>query len=120
MRPRNDVLVALLSILLAVAQPATAEDADSPTASPAPASHHIGSVTIKKIWTSFNPYKYANSISELNLSDWYNKSIKFEKAETSPELTSQKIVIPKKHNIVEPDFIKIKRKKKNGGRCGMK
>ena len=77
MRPRNDVLVALLSILLAVAQPATAEDADSPSASPAPASHQIGSFTINgevrargEGWNWFykdNRQRYAFGETLLNL-----------------------------------------------------
>jgi len=77
MRPRNDVLVALLWILLAVAQPATAESPESPAASSPPASHQIGSVTISgeirargEGWNWFyhdNRQRYAFGETLLNL-----------------------------------------------------
>src|SRR5205085_2144841 len=77
MRPRKDVLVALLWILLAVAQPATAESPESQAASPAPTSHQIGSVTISgevrvrgEGWNWFykdNRQRYAFGETLLNL-----------------------------------------------------
>src|SRR5438874_5315411 len=62
--------------------------------------YKIGTQKRNKTWKSENPYSYANSISEPTFPDWYNKNVKIEKKETSPDPIPQEIVIP---DIVQPD-----------------
>ncbi|RHZ78309.1 hypothetical protein Glove_166g5 [Diversispora epigaea] len=53
--------------------------------------YKIGTQKCNKIWKSEDPHSYANLIGNLNLPEWYSKNTKFEKEETSPDLTPQGI-----------------------------
>src|SRR6185436_6828884 len=75
--------------------------------------YKIGIPKCNKIWKSENPYSYANSIEDANSPNWYINNSKFEKVDTSPELTPQ-IDIPKKPDIVKLDPIEVKRMRKQG------
>ncbi|CAG8652079.1 5092_t:CDS:1, partial [Diversispora eburnea] len=73
----------------------------------------IGTQKCNKIWKSENPYSYANLIKDANLPNWYINNSKFEKVNTSSELTPQ-IDISKKPDIIKPDPIEVKRMRKQG------